>query len=145
MKSKLLVFILIFYFTSCKKPERCSGPLNADVGFQYVNNSGKSIFIDGSMLYKVDSIRIYDLQNHDSPSGYPLYFDTAANLLFIVNNSIFINKYSIAIIHLGTGINDTLKCHNRGIANAQCSLLDSVWYNGILYSVNNENPILIVK
>jgi hypothetical protein len=145
MKIITLLIIVNFLFTSCQKPEGCSGLLDADVGIQYVDNRGISIFKDSSKLYNIDSVRIYDLQNGDSASGYLLYFDTASNSLFIVNNSIFINKYSLAIIHLGTGINDTLKCHNRGIANSKCSLLDSVWYNGILYSINNDNPILIVK
>jgi hypothetical protein len=145
MKVIFLSLIVISLLTSCQKPEGCSGPLDADVGINYVDNRGKSIFTDSSMLYNLDSVRIYDLQNGDSVSGYPLYFDTATNLLFITNNSIFINKYSLALIHLGTGINDTLMCHNSGIANSKCSLVDSVWYNRILYSVNNDNPILIVK
>jgi len=147
VKGKIILSISIYLLASCRKPPYiCNdGGRNTNVSIRYLDHRGQSLFMDSSILYPLDSIRLYDLQNSDSTSGFPLYFDTAADFLYLVNNSLFINNYSVALIHLRTGMDDTLKCHYSGIPNAQCDLVDSVWYNGILSAVKTDSPIVIVK
>src|ERR1019366_10698715 len=105
-----------------------------------VNNSGNNLFINSS--FSLDSLKIYDLENGNTWA--PVYFDSTKNIMYLRIYSLFAEKYSKVLIHLKQGIDDTLICHNSGVANEICSSIDSIWYNRVLVTANNKNQAITI-
>ncbi len=131
MKIFYLILITIIFLQACKKS---GGDIYSSVQITYVDNNGHLLFTDGQNGYYKDSLKVYDYQNGVKtliPLGF--YWSPWASSTIVTgsNNNDVINQYTINIIHLKSGVDDTLKIHLSG--NQQYgSLYDIIWYNGKL-------------
>lgn len=143
MKCLNVIIILLVFTTSCNKGKSRCGDAGSRSGIElrYVDSLGRNLFSNNIKCLSLANISIYDLQNN--MQLVPItYYDSISNVIDFSTAS-FIKNYSRSLIHLKTGINDTIVCHYSGVANEVCSSIDSVWYNGVLYTAKNNKPIVI--
>lgn len=124
-------------FFSCRKGP---GDFFSPIVIRYVDKNGNPLFTNGQNGYYKDSVKVYDLKNGIAafiPNGY-IWVDWAPSTLRTgdANNDI-VNRYYTCLIHLKTGIDDTLKVHLTG-DQQMGSYNDSIWYNGKLSKMNDS-------
>lgn len=129
--------ILLLVSEACKKPGCDCFP---NVQIHYIDNGGKDLFTNGLNGYYKDSVNVFDYQNGiKTPlpiSSQSAYFAGWSSSTIVIDGSInnnVINRYTNNIIHLKTGIDDTLKIHLTSEKQFG-SKYDSIWYNGVLKS-----------
>lgn len=122
-------------FPSCR---RGGGDFFSAVQIHYMDSSGNDLFTNGQNGYYKDSVNVYDFQNGiKTPliiSKQSAYFADWRNSIVIVPgiiNTHVINRYTINIIHLKKGVEDTLKIHLTRDGQ-EGALYDSIWYNNVL-------------
>ena len=101
----------------------------------------------------MDSIKLFNITHAKSPLP-TCYENFTKNYIFqelnelrlqICPNNDLVNKYNYTLIQLKTGMNDTLKFHFSDNNISLSTNVDSVWYNGILKTYNQNGDISIVK
>lgn len=135
MKSNLInvigIALLLF---SCGK----GGDFYSAVQIHYVDKLGNELFTNGLNGYFKDSLNVYDYNNGVKQalpiSSQSAYFSGWTNNAIVISGSIngnVKNQYTLNVIHLKLGVDDTLKIHLT--KNSQSgALYDSIWYNGVL-------------
>jgi hypothetical protein len=138
----LILPIIFISLISCGKGGHCDAPPTFEIGIRYVDNTGKSIF--SNPINNPNSIIAFDLQYNFRRTNMSFYNST--NTTFYFTADTFVNKYAkIAIQFKNQGKYDTLIFHDRGTENEVCSNIDSVWYNNVLCTTNNNGVISIIK
>lgn len=139
---KLILTIIFLSFLSCTKIGHCDAGITSEIGISYIDKNGNSIFANPSNI--PDSIKTFDLQ-YNFMQTYMSHYNSS-NTIFYFTADTFVNKYAkVAIQFTYQRKYDTLIFHNRGIENEVCSDIDSVWYNNILCTTNNNGIIKIIK
>lgn len=140
MKFLLIILFSLLFFT-CKKGGY--GDYIGSVQIHFVDNTRRDLFTNGTNGYYFDSVKVFDFQNNTKTLITPLNWSWAgwaASTLDISDGHgsyNIINGYSIVLIHLKAGVEDTLRGHFLN-SDGKNNLYDSVWYNGILkYKVSS--------
>lgn len=154
MKTKLykinfLLSIIFLLSYSCKKG---GGDFFSAVGIHYVDANGRGLFTNGMNGYFKDSVNVYDYQNGiKTPlviSNQSAYFVDWYPSTIVINgiiNKNVINRYTINIIHLKQGVDDTLRVHLTKDEQMGASY-DSAWYNGkFIPDMIKKDTFTIVK
>ena len=138
----LILPIILLSLISCGKGGHCDAGPTFEIGIRYVDNIGKSIFLN--QINNPYSIKAFDLQlNYRQP--YILSYNSSNTTMYFIADTI-VNKYAkIAIQFINQVKYDTLIFHDRGSENEVCSNIDSVWYNNVLCTTNNNGVISIIK
>ncbi len=142
---KILVLVPIIYLTiGCRKdPGQHLSLIYPMVDIHYVDTNWHDLFTNGRNGYIFDSIHAYDYQNgvktslvtpsKDYPNGYsPYVLYPQSGIEIGSGNGDIVNRYTVTIIHLKMGVDDTLRLHLTGSAPVESSHFDSIWYNGVL-------------
>jgi hypothetical protein len=135
MKNVAFILMMIFLFSCMGKND--AGTAHEGVSLNYVDSIGTRLYqTDGYDGYWVDSIRIYDItegvKTKISPcyeTGLPYSFQIG---LQICANQHIVNRYYNTLIHLKSGVDDTLRVHINSNTLTPGTNNDSVWYNGQL-------------
>ena len=139
---KLILPIIFLSVLSCLKGGPCDAGPTFQIGISYVDKNGNSIF--ANPINNQDSIKAFDLQYNFMRTYMSQY--NSSNTIFYFTADTFVNKYAkVAIQFKYQGKYDTLISHDRGTENDVCNRIDSVWYNNILYTTNNNGVITIIK
>jgi hypothetical protein len=150
----ILIFLTVFcIFYSCKK-ESTAGTAVYGVLLHYVDSNNNDLYaIDGTNGFWKDSIKVYDITGQKKPLPN-CYQNNTQNFQFqqlqvlrttICENTDIVNRYSYTLIHLKSGVDDTVKCHidhdNIGLSTSY----DGIWYNGIQKTYDENGNITIMK
>ena len=131
--------MIVTLLSGCKKSNIIGGYGDAigNVQIYYRDSIGRPLFTGGSNGYYNDSIAVYDLNNKPkrliSPSlwGFAPWGVSLFNIDNLGIQWTVINAYTKILIHLKSGVDDTLRGHYYN-NDSQSNLYDSVWYNGVL-------------
>ena len=154
MKTKIapLFCLIIFILFGCGKTPG-GGDFFSSVQLHYVDQYGKDLFTNGQNGYILDSIKVYDYgngvknliynQGKDYPNGYtpnPLY--PGSGISFGPANNNIINQYTVSIIRLKPGVEDTIRIHLNK-SSQMGAIYDQVMYNGVL--INKDYATIVKK
>ena len=150
MKNKKIIsfFLGIMALSSCQK--RATG-FFSQVSIHYVDQSGKDLFTNGQNGYFLDSVRVYGIRNGRNviistfnsmyPNGFtPNVLYPYSGISVTPNDSDIVNRYTISIIHLKKGVDDTLKIHLNQDSQMG-AIYDQILYNGVLV----KDTVTIIK
>ena len=145
-----MYFLGLISLTSCRKPP---GDFLSSVQLHYVDQYGKDLFTNGQNGYILDSIKVYDFGNgvknliynpgKDYPNGYaPNPFSPTSGINIGPDNNNIINQYTVTIIRLKPGVEDTVKIHLNK-SSQMGAIYDQVMYNGVL--INKDSATIVKK
>jgi len=138
----LILPTIFLSLLSCAKGGHCDAGPTFEIGINYVDKNGNSIF--ANPINNPDSIKAFDLQ-YNFRQVYMSFYNSANTTTYFTADT-FVNKYAkVAIQFKYQGKYDTLIFHNRGTENEVCSNIDTVWYNNVLCTTNNNGVISIIK
>jgi hypothetical protein len=153
MKIVLSFLIIFFIFYSCKK-QGDAGTAVYGVLLHYIDSSGNDLYtVDGTNGFWIDSIKVFDITGVKKPLPN-CYENNTLNYQFqqlqvlrttICANTDIVNRYSYTLIHLKTGVDDTIKCHLNEDKISLSSSYDGIWYNGIRKTSDSNGNITIMK
>jgi hypothetical protein len=154
MKKVCCLIIVIYSIQSCSKiGGNDAGTAKYGEDIHYVDSSGNNLFSmsnDGQNGYWVDSVRAYDITTGSKillncyPNGMGFQNLNVLSTIICANHDIS-NQYSYTLVHLKSGIDDTIKVHLTSNTITPSTNNDSVWYNGIRKIYDSTGNILIVK
>jgi hypothetical protein len=150
LDNKLAIIFIVASFIniSCRKNNEAYGTAQAGVRLHYIDSAGQDIFSvsnDGQNGFWMDSVVASDLKRNGSgqiftclPNG--CQFRNLNVLMFVVcPNGDVTNRYSNTLIHLKSGMNDTLRTHIDTEIFSSNTSFDSVWYNGKLVRYSDSS------
>lgn len=141
---KTVVFLAMLYLIAgCRKGSSDVPLIYPTAHIHYVDTNWHDLITNGSNGYIFDSIRAYDYQNgvktklsspsNIYPNGFSEYVIYPKSGIEIGSwNNDIVNRYTVTIIHLKMGVDDTLRLHLTGSAPVESSHFDSIWYNSLL-------------
>lgn len=141
------LFFGILTLSSCRKP---ANDFFSSVAIHYVDPSGRDLFTNGQNGYFLDSVKVYGIRNGRNviistynymyPNGFtPNVVYPNSGISVRPNDSDIVNRYTISIIHLKTGVDDTLKIHLNQDSQMG-AIYDQIMYNGVL--INDVTTII---
>ncbi len=131
----IVITLLSSFFQSCSRKAGCNSGMPR-VLVRYVDKNGNDLFTNGQNGYNMDSTYFKDVYGNfiSNATSYFVGWASSTMLLGPYNNSAS-NQYSTIVVHLKTGIDDTLKRH---LTAGGCTQLDSIWYNGQLKKIGDQ-------
>ena len=151
MKQICLLISVFIFICGCKKGGRDAGTAKLGVELQYVDSTGNDLFSpqsDGQNGYWIDSVRVRDLNSKSLLTCYTNGYEFQVESGFVMHtcpNPNIVNQYTNTLIHVKTGMDDTLKVHLNQSSYTQSANIDSIWYNGVLKHYDSTAAITITK
>jgi hypothetical protein len=146
----LLIAALIFIFR-CNKGGGDAGTAKLGVELHYVDSSGNDLFSpqsDGQNGYWIDSVRVRDLKSKSLLTCFTNGYEFQVESGFVMHtcpNPNIVNQYTSTLIHVKTGMDDTLKVYLDQSSYTQSANIDSIWYNGVFKHYGSTAAITITK
>jgi hypothetical protein len=148
----LLFTIPAMFLLSCD----CGCPALPQYGISvhYVDSAGRDLFSadhDGQNGYWMDNVAEYDQREYPG-QRLSCFSDNASQFqqlrglcLRVCQNSDVMNFYSTTVIHVKQNMDDTVIIHLNGSSMSALTMVDSVWYNGVLKQYDSAKIVSVVK
>jgi hypothetical protein len=150
---KQYVILLFIFLVSCIG-KNDGGTAILGLQLHYVDSNGNGLFSaiqDGQNGYWIDSLKVYDLSDGRKTMLTPCFENRSLSFTFgggsvlhLCPNNNIKNRYSITLIHVKNGIDDTLKVHIDQNTITAGTNIDSIWYNGAL-KIQDSAFVKIIK